>query len=299
MPTTYTPPASQGRDKPLLWLLPLGSLLVFFYIYPLVDLVRLSFTNVNLLRPDFSYTFSSYVNLFSDPDFYRTMGITFLYVAATVASTVVLGLALAVAIDAGARRGILSSLVSRTTVLLGWAIPGVIAGLIWRLMLNESNAGIINYLLSFLGIANTAFLSNPRTAIVVLIIATVWRNVAFNMILFYGGLQTVPEDILEYATIDGANGWQRLMKISIPYILPQVVIMLITGTIAAMNRFDIVISLTGGGPGRSTEVIALSIYSRVFREFSIGRGSALATVLLLVNVAMATAYYRIIRRREQ
>lgn len=285
-------------DNPFFWLLPIGLLLAFFYVYPLVDLVRLSFTNINLIRPGYSYTVSSYVNTFRDSDFYRMVGVTLVYVSATVVLNVLLGLGLALAIDAGARRRMGGSMISRTTVLLGWAIPGVVAGLIWRLMLNESDAGIVTYLLAQMGVTGVAFLSHPPTAIVSLIVATVWRNVAFNMILFYGGLQTVPQDLIEYATIDGATGFQKLTRITLPYILPQVLIMLIVGTIAAMNRFDIVVSLTGGGPGRATEVIALHVYSRVFREFNIGRGSAVATVLLVINVAMATVYYRLLRARN-
>lgn len=286
-------------ERPLLWLLPVGVLLVVFFAYPLADVLRLSFTNANLVRPGFSYTLSSYANLFGDPDFYYMLSITLIYVFASVALLLIIGLSLALAIDAGARRGVPGSLISRTTVLVGWAIPGIIAGVVWKLLLSESQAGLLTYLFELVGVSRVPFLSSPPVALGSLLTATVWRNAAFSMILFYAGLQTIPLDLIEQAMIDGASAWQRLVRVTLPYILPITTIILILSTIGSMNRFAIVVSLTGGGPGRATEVIALHIYSRVFREFSIGPGAAVAMVLLLINLAIATLYYSILIRRKE
>ena len=119
------------------------------------------------------------------------------------------------------------------------------------------------------------------------------------MILSYAGLKTISHELLEAGQIDGANAWQRLLKIIIPSLFPVISTNVILNTILTFNTFDMVMSLSGGGPGRATEVLAMTSYYSIFRLHSLGRGSAYAVILLFINACMAAVYFYILRRRGE
>jgi multiple sugar transport system permease protein len=119
------------------------------------------------------------------------------------------------------------------------------------------------------------------------------------MILLYAGLQTLPEDVMEAARVDGANAWQRLTRIVLPLLAPILLINLIVVSIETFNTFDMVLALTGGGPGRSTEVVALSIYNQIFQQFDLGQGAATAVLLLTINLLMTFVYVGFLERKEE
>jgi multiple sugar transport system permease protein len=281
--------------RPLLWLSPMLLLILVFYLYPLFDVIRLSFTNTSLLYPgDYAYTLASYVELLQNPRFAYTMRITFIYVISTGVLQIGLGNLIAMILDTSTRRYLRGTIVTRTVVLSAWMVPGVLVGIVWRMVLSSGSAGILNYLFEAVGIDRVPFLVNPSFALMSVIAASVWRGTAFSMILQYAGLQRIPREIYEVADVDGASALQKYFHITLPQLRPIMFVNLVLISINQFNTFDMVQSLTGGGPANSTELLTLSAYNQVFKVFNLGRGAAIAAVLLLVNLVMAIFYYRII-----
>ena len=285
--------------SPILWLLPLTVILLAIFVFPIFEIARLSFTNANLVGTDYEYTLSSYASLFTSPYFFNMLTVTAIFVFVSVAFQMIFGFFIALAVDQGARRGMRASIVTRTAVLSAWAIPGVLIGVIWSILYQQSAGGILNYILSLVGLGPVPFLSDPEIALASVTIANIWRGTAFSMILVYAGLQTIPGDVIEAAKIDGANAFQRMTRVILPLIAPILFINLVIVSIETFNTFDMVLALTGGGPGRSTEVIALSIYNQIFAQFNLGQGAATAVLLLLISLIMTTVYIKLLQREEE
>lgn len=290
---------SRAGDTPIPWVLPLALILIAVFLYPIIEIVRLGFTNADLVGSEYDYTTSSYVSLFTAPSFMKMLTVTALFVGFSVAFQMLLGFAIALMLDQGTKRSLRGTVITRTAVLSAWAIPGVIIGIIWSLLYAEGETGILNYFLTFVGVDDpVAFLSNPTNALVAVTVANIWRGTAFSMIFIYAGLQTFPQDVLEAARMDGAGAVQRLFRVVIPILLPVLLVNMIVIIVDTFNTFDMVMAMTGGGPGRSTEVIALSIYNQIFNNFDLGSGAATATLLLAINVALTVVYFRFLEKEK-
>ncbi|PTL39109.1 carbohydrate ABC transporter permease [Alkalicoccus saliphilus] len=287
-------------ENPIPWFLPLLAVLLLVFVYPIIEIVRFSFTDAGLLDTNYSVTLESYTSLFTSPGFTQMLIITGVFVFFSVTFQMILGLAIALLVDQGMKRKLHGTIVIRTAVLTAWAIPGVIIGIIWMMMYNEADSGVLNYILSSLGIADSvAFLSDPVNALVSVTVANIWRGTAFSMIMIYAGLQTISRDVIEASLVDGANAFKRLFKVIIPILSPVLFVNLIIVTVETFNTFDMVMALTGGGPGRSTEVIALSIYNSIFNQFELGQGAATAVVLLLINALMTVIYFKVLQKNQE
>jgi multiple sugar transport system permease protein len=285
-------------DSPALWLLPLAGVLSVTFLFPVFEIARLSFTDASLIDDAYSYTLESYLDLFRSPYFANMLWVTAIFVFASVFLQMLLGFLIALLVDQGAKRGMRTSIVTRTAVLSAWAIPGVIIGIIWSILYEQSAAGILNYVLNFVGFGEVPFLSDPQVALASVTLANVWRGTAFSMILLYAGLQTLPDEVMEAAKVDGANAWQRLTRVMLPLLAPMLFINLVIVSIETFNTFDMVLALTGGGPGRSTEIAALSVYDQIFEQFNLGQGAATAVLLVAVNLIMTFVYVRFLERDE-
>jgi multiple sugar transport system permease protein len=257
----------------------LTIILLAIFIFPIIQIVRLSFTNTDLVGSGYEYTLNSYGSLFTAPYFFNMLTVTAIFVFTSVTFQMVFGFLIALAVDQGGKRGMRASVVTRTAVLSAWAI--------------------FNYILSLVGLGPIPFLSDPEFALASVTIANIWRGTAFSMILAYAGLQTVPGDVIEAAKIDGASAFQRMTRITLPLIAPILFINLVIVSIETFNTFDMVLALTGGGPGRSTEVLALSIYNQIFAQFDLGQGAATAVLLLVISVIMTIVYIKLLQRDEE
>jgi multiple sugar transport system permease protein len=284
------------EDRPALWLAPLCLLLSVLYLYPLLDVVRLSFTDTTDAATPAHYTLASYRAVFGSPEFLAMTRVTAMFVIASIAGQLLGGLLIAALVCAGERRRLPGAGAVRAIVMVGWVLPGVVIGIIWKLLLDESGAGVMAYTGLLFGTRNPVFLSAPVPALIWVTVANIWRGTAFSMILQYAGMKTVPVALYEAATVDGAGPLQRFLHITLPSLRGILLINLVLITIATLNSFDMVLSLTGGGPGRATEVVALYIYHLVFAEFQFGRGAAVAVLLMAVGLAMSVCYGRILRR---
>jgi multiple sugar transport system permease protein len=279
-------------DRPILWILPLLLFLCAFFLFPLADVIRLSFTNATLKTMEADYTLSSYARVFQDSAFGNVLWVTGFFVAFSVVFQFLLGFGIAYTVDSAEKRHLRGTVVVRTVSLISWAIPGVAIGIIWKILYAENASGILNYILSLLGMHQIAFLSDPKNALLNISIANVWRGTAQSMILLYAGLKTVSLDILEAADVDGVNGWQKLIRIIVPSMRSVIMVNILLNVINTFNTFDMIMPLTGGGPGRSTEVLVLSSYRTIFQQLDLGKGCAIAVILLMINVAFSLIYIR-------
>lgn len=289
----------KASQSPILWLAPLFLVLCVFYLIPLVDVIKTSFTSATMTNPNGNgFTLESYLKVFQDDAFGEVMFVTFFFVGFSVVFQFLLGFIIALAVDAAESRHMRGTLLTRTISLISWAIPGVAIGIIWKIMYAETGSGIINYLLSIMGINQISFLSDPSVALLSTSIANVWRGTAQSMILLYAGVKTVDKQLLEAASIDGATSIKKLIHITIPGMKSVIMINVLLNIINTFNTFDMIMPLTGGGPGRSTEVLVLSVYRNIFQQLDLGKGCAVAVILLMINVAFSIGYFILNRGDE-
>jgi multiple sugar transport system permease protein len=281
-----------------IWLAPALIAVTIFLLYPMFDLLRLAATNARTYDPHYSYGWQSLGRLIADPEFRGMLGVTLTFVVSSVIIQLGIGLAMAVLIDAAKRRSAPGTALARIAIVSAWVIPGVLVGVLWRILLMENRAGIANYALSFLRLGPVPFLSAPGAALTSVIVANAWRGCAFSMILQYAGLQRIPRELHEAADLEGASLWHRLRFVVLPEIAPVLALNLALITIATLNTFDLVLPLTGGGPGRATEVVSLYMYRSAFFSLEAGRAAAVALVMLVLNVALALVAARFVRRRN-
>lgn len=292
-----TPHAARRTSHTALWLAPALVLVSAFLVYPVFDLLRLAVTDSRAYDNRYSYGVQTLARLVTDPEFRSMLIVTLVFVVASVIVQLGAGLGVALLIDAAKRRRAVGTAFARAAIVSAWVIPGVLVGVLWRILLMENRAGIANYVLSFAHIGPLPFVSSAAGALTSLIAANAWRGCAFSMILQYAGLQRIPRELHEAADLEGASFWQRLRCIVLPEIAPVLALNLALITIATFNTFDLVLPLTGGGPGRATEVVSLYMYRSAFFSLESGRAAAVAVVMLVVNVALAVAALRMARRR--
>lgn len=288
----------KARSSIIWWFLPVITILTFFYLYPLLEVFRLSFTNVKFIESDYSYTIRSYIRIFTSSSFYFTLKITVIYVAACVVGQLGVGQAIALLFDQGERRGLRGTVITRTVVLMGWIMPGVVVGIIWNMLLSSSPYGLVNYYLNLLGFERLPFLHSSTFSLVAIIIANTWRGTAFSMILQYAGLKQIPQQLYEAAVVDGASPLQQYFYITLPQLRNVIFINLVLITVGTFNSFEMIMSLTGGGPGMSTEVLALRTYSAVFTSFNLSGGAGYAVILFVINLILALTYFRLISKED-
>jgi len=275
------------EDRQLaVWLMPAVALVATLLLYPMLELVRIAADGRTIAA------------LLLDPQFRAMLAVTLVFVAASVTMQLGLGLGFAWLIDAAHRRRAAGTLAARVAVVSAWVMPGVLAGVMWKILLIENRAGIINYYLSRVGAGPLPLLSSARLALVSVVAANIWRGCAFSMVLQYAGLQRVPRERHEAADLEGASAWQRLRWVMLPEIAPVVALNAVLITIATFNTFDLIMPLTGGGPARSTEVISLFMYRLAFFDLDPSKAAAVAVVMLAVNLSLAWVAVRLMWRRE-
>jgi len=284
-----------GENRPTLWLAPLLAVVTLFYLYPAFEVLRYSLTNASLLKPDYEYTLSTFTQTLSDPVLYGVLKTTAIFVVASIVLQLILGLVIAVAVNRASKRRLPGRVFMRSLVLSAWVMPGVVIGIVWAIVLNDADYGLANLLLGAVGLGSVPWLSTPSTALASVILANVWRGTAFSMILQYAGLQSIPDELYEAAEVDGAGKLQSFFYITIPQLRPILMINIILITIFTLNTFDMILVLTGGGPGQATEVLALRTYNVIFQNFSLSGGAVLAVIMLLISLALTLAYRRLLR----
>ena len=287
---------AEARESRLAWafVMPALGTIVLIALFPLLRTVWESFHVHDLRMPwrgqPFVW-FANYLEVATDGRFWEAMAHTMVFTVASVALELVLGLVLALALNKAYRgRGLV-----RAAVLLPWAIPTVVSALLWRFMF-ESQAGIANAVLMGVGLMNEPFVwfIHSTAAWIPIVLADVWKTTPFVALLLLAGLQNIDESLYEAARIDGANPWRQFVHVTLPLLKPAILIALIFRTMDAFRVFDLIYVLTGGGPGTSTEPIALYTFNSLLQNLRFGYGSALSVIVFLVTFGLAVFYIRVL-----
>lgn len=183
-------------------------------------------------------------------------------------------------------------------LLIPMLMPPITVGLIWRLLLHP-DLGIINYMLSLIGLPQPTWLANPVLAMFTIIFVDIWHETSFIILILLAGLTSLPDEIYEASMIDGANSWQKLRHITIPLMTPTILVATVIRMIAALKTYDLVYILTRGGPGVATETISYYIYKVFFVALDLGKSSAMAFILLIIIILMTFVLMRVMRKVEQ
>lgn len=227
---------------------------------------------------------ANYADILEDERFWGAMGHTAFFTIASIALELVLGLFLALAMNRAFRgRGLV-----RAAVLVPWALPTVVAALLWRFLF-DAEAGIANAVLVSVGAIEEpiVWFIRAATAWVPVILADVWKTTPFVALLLLAGLQNIDRSLYEAAAVDGAGPWWQLRHVTLPLLKPAILVVLIFRTLDAVRVFDLIYVLTGGGPGTSTEPIALYAFNALLQNLQFGYGSALSVVVFLTTFAIA------------
>jgi multiple sugar transport system permease protein len=278
------------------WLAPALMMLGVFYLVPVLDVLRLAFTDATLLRGSSGATLRTITETWSDERLPLILRNTGVYVAGAVAGLTLTGLGVALLLVRAERRGLWLAGPLRVIVLTAWIVPGVANGILWQMILSEAPFGALNSALGMAGVAPVRWLSDPQMAMVSVLIATLWQGTAFAMIVLYAARARIDPTLYEAAEMDGAGPVMRFLHITLPQMRAALVVNAILLTIQTLNGFDIIIALTGGGPGQATEVLSLNIYNRVFVSFDLAGGAALALLLLVVAMVLTLLWLRSLRR---
>jgi multiple sugar transport system permease protein len=280
------------------WLAPLITVATLFFLWPMLNVIRIAFTDTTLLRDGYSYTLQSFSQTLSDPGLPRVLGVTAVFVGASVAGQLLLGLAIALVMQRAVARRLHGAVLVRSVVLCAWVMPGILIGVVWQIVLNEGPFGLVNSVLGSVGIAPVSWLSDTKLAVLSAVTANIWRGTAFTMLLLYAALHTVSQDLVEQSKVDGAGRLRTLWHVTLPQIRPVLLVNVILITIATLNTFDMILSLTGGGPAQATEVLALRTYNSVFVSFNLASGCVFALLLLVVSLVLTVLYRRLLREDD-
>jgi multiple sugar transport system permease protein len=278
--------------RPVLWLIPLILVLGLFYLYPMLDVLRLAFTDQKLTDPVSHYTLATIGTTLDNPVLLVVIWTTILFTGGSVVGQQVLGLAIAQVVIRSEKRRLFGATVLRTAALVAWVIPGIAGGVVWQMLFSEAPFGAINGILRLLHIAPVAWLSDPNIAVWSVVISNIWRGTAFSMVVMYAALKAIDPVLYEAAAVDGANALQQFFAITLPQLRAAILVNLIIITISTLNTFDAIIALTGGGPGRSTEVLSLFVFTVVFRNFDLSGGAVLSILMVAISLVLALVYAR-------
>ena len=263
---------------------------IIFFALPAVRGLLISFTDWNLLTPAKYVGLQNYQRLFSDPNFWNSVQVTIKYVVFNIPLQVILAMALAVFMD----RVFQKSAWLRNIIIIPWLLPGVVVALLWMWML-DNRLGIINALLNAVGIPSQAFLGSVDQVIPSIALINIWRYVGYTSILIFAGLKTIPQQLYDAASIDGATGFQQFWRVTLPLLRPVLAFVLITHIIGSFQIFDTIAVTSGGGPVKASQVLYWYIYEFAFVRFNMGYATTIATVLFVVLVGVTMIQMRFFR----
>lgn len=293
--------AKQERTVGWLLLTPALLLLLLVFAYPILRAFWQSLFTQNLgteLQPVFS-GLANYGRMAGDGRFWQSLTNSLVFTVVSVVIELILGMGIALVLNTAFRgRGVV-----RTIAILPWALPTALIALAWTWIFNDQ-FGVVNDILIKLGLiqAGINWLGDPTLAMVALIVADVWKATPFISILLLAGLQSIPSDLYEAYAIDGATPWQSFRQITLPLLMPQILIAALFRIAQSFGIFDLVAVMTGGGPAGATEMVSIYVYSTVMRYLDFGYGAALVVItflVLIVSVWVATTILKQLRKAKE
>lgn len=273
----------RNRLTPYLFLIPGCTILGAFIFYPMLKAIWMSFTDYNMLSDPKFVGIENYKQLFQDDMFWKTLIHTFIYLVCVVPLLVILPIFLAVLVN----QKIKGVGFFRSAYYIPVVTSMVVVGVIWDWMYQDN--GMLNYVMDLLGVIDQPihWLTSTSTALIAVMLVTVWKGLGYYMVVYLAGLQSIPSDLYEAADIDGANGWQKMIRITIPLLMPSVLIVSVLSSVAAMKVFDEVYVMTGGGPLHSSETLVFYIYKEAFDKLHMGYASAAGVILFLITLVLS------------
>ncbi len=275
----------------MLLLLPAFLLLALIVVYPIGKLMYNSFFDLRLSGGSGQVKFigfDNYIEVWKDKDFWNATKNTVLITLITVPGALVVGLGLAMLANLPFKR----KWPVRLALLLPWALPLSFAGLIFAWFFH-TEYGIVNDVMRMFGQEEqTMWLLRPNWAFTAICITIVWKTSSFMALILLAGLQMIPKTLYEAAEVDGASKWQQFWQITIPMLMPSIIVALIFRTITALQTFDIPYTMTKGGPGNSTETLSMLIHKTTIEYLDVGYGSTLAVFMFFISLAVTAIYLK-------
>ncbi|WP_353471448.1 sugar ABC transporter permease [Salipiger sp. H15] len=277
-----------------LLMLPLVAVMVAVVGWPLVDTLRLSFTDARLVGTGGEGVgLENYARMLGSRNFRSALWATLTFSVWSVGAELVLGVLVGLLLN----QRFYGRTLLRALMILPWALPTVVNATLWRLIYNPEY-GALNAALTQLGLidAYQSWLGQPGTAMTALIVADVWKNFPLVALISLAALQAVPRDIQAAAVSDGANAWRRFRHVTLPYLVGPLMVALVLRTIEAFKVFDLIWIMTRGGPANSTRSLSLLVYQEAFAFQRAGSGASLALIITLIITVLAIGYLALMRR---
>lgn len=280
------------------FVLPFLLFYVVFLIWPFLSGLWMSLFNWSITgngSTDF-LGLGNYQELFSDPIFWKSLGVTVLFTLISTPLLVLIGLGLALLVN----RAIPAQWAFRTIFFASFVLPVSVVGLIWN-WLYQPGFGLVNAILATFGVKDVGWLSDPNVALLSVVILTVWWTVGFNFVLYLAGMQQIPKELQEAASIDGAGEWARIRRITIPLLNRQTTLILVLQVIASLQVFGQAYTLFNGatGPAFSTQGVVQYVYRIGFTSFRFGLASAMSYVLFILILVVSIVQFMILTRQER
>ena len=282
--------------RALLLALPL-AVFAAFVIWPLASSFYYSFTDWNGFNPDYDYVgFDNFIKIYTDKLFLNAAINTALWIVAAIVVPTVFGLGLALLIDSGIPGGS----VFKSIFYLPICLSAVVVGQIW-VWIYQPDWGLLNTVVEAVSGErfNYAWLAKPDSALWSVIVAWSWQQTGLSMVIFLAGLTTIPEELLEVCEIEGARTEQRIRLVIIPLLAPATVVVIALNVINSLKGFDILYTMTGGGPFNSSDTLAMHMYNESFKKYLMGYGSAISVVLFLIALTIIRLYFRQLRKVDE
>lgn len=272
------------------------ALLAAVVVYPLITALITAFFRQSLVEPGREFVgFQNIVDILTG-DFFPLLQQTLVFTIGTTLAPFVVGFGLALALNSRIR----GAKVMRGLMLIPWLIPGVVVSFLWMWIFN-ANYGVLNAVLQGVGLIDEpqAWLANPTTAMIAVIVAKTWQSFPWMMVMLLAGLQTVPIELHEAAEIDGAGTVRRFFSITVPQMRGIIGLVLLLEFIWNFQHFDIIYVLTGGGPAGSTQTFATAVYETAFDGFDLGHAGALGLLWMILLMGLVVVYVRMSEKGEK
>jgi ABC-type sugar transport system permease subunit len=286
-----------GRQGTLLYL-PAIVIIFGIVVYPMLYALIMSFTSYRVQNPVMKFiAFQNYATILSDPSFWQAVARSLIFTVGSLVPQIVIGLAMAELLNHPRLRW---KMLFRGLAIMPWLVPTVAVAIIFRWMFHDMY-GVLNYLMVDLHLISSsrAWLTDASSAMFILILANVWRGTPMLITMFLAGLQGIPADIYEAGSIDGANAWMRFYKLTLPLLMPIIMVSGVLRFIWTFNFYDLPWVMTGGGPAESTQTTPVYAYRMAFSSYQMGEGSAITMILFVILILFAVVYFLLKRHQEK
>lgn len=276
----------------LLFVMPAAVPLFVFWVYPMCKAVFMSFTDWDYMTSDFNFVgLSNYLDLFHDSMFFEALKNTLVFTLGTLVPTITIGLALAVLL----RKKIAGSAIYKAVIFSPWITPTVAVSIVWSWIF-EPQYGLANYILSIFNLPKCQWLQSSDTAMLGVIIVTVWKGVGWAMVFYLTALEKVPKSLYEASSVDGADSFHKFIYITLPLVSPTTFFLTMITTINSLQAYDQIQVLTQGGPSGSTRTILYLYYQSAFENFNTGEATAIAVIILLITGSLSIIQFAASKR---